>query len=491
MTGVQTCALPICLAFILNSANAPAVNEAEALPQVSRTMKFRFTVRDNRAGGGGVDSDERIITVDGTKGPFQVTAPNTAVTFAAGSTQTVTWAVNGTNTLSPNIKISLSFDGGNNFPYTLSASTANNGTANVTIPANIPNSTTCRIRIASTNSVTAEFLDISDVNFSVTSNCLVASTSICPIATVTGLSGNAAFNLGLGYITGSKFINNSRSYPTAGAVQRPLINYTNNTHTTCQVSSFGNAASTLVAFRVSQTGVYSVSALSNNGSDAQPYTIFSSTNFTDCSSFVNANSNGAVGVTSHRDVTLNECTTYYALLYSGIFGAANNITLAIDGTGDVQEVLVNPTGFSYTYAAVNQANAQIVALSATSNFTNLGAGTFTVYGLQYANTVNPATFSNQTIAQAYGAGGCILLSGNSKTLNITASASPCQNSTQGSPITGVEVSGITKAPNTIFSTQTIDAGVNRVYQTGNSTNLLPGFVANKGSVFITQYGGCN
>jgi hypothetical protein len=40
------------------------------------------------------------VTVNGTAGPFAVTAPNTAVSWKAGSTQTITWSVNSTN-LSP------------------------------------------------------------------------------------------------------------------------------------------------------------------------------------------------------------------------------------------------------------------------------------------------------------------------------------------------------------------------------------------------------
>ena len=38
-----------------------------------------------------------VLTVSGTTGPFAVSAPNTAVTWGGGTSQTVTWSVNGTN----------------------------------------------------------------------------------------------------------------------------------------------------------------------------------------------------------------------------------------------------------------------------------------------------------------------------------------------------------------------------------------------------------
>ena len=81
------------LAYILANANNPADNEGEDLPQVARTMNFRFTVRDNKTGGGGVDSDDLAITVS-SNGPFIETFPNGGESLAALSSQTVTWNVN-------------------------------------------------------------------------------------------------------------------------------------------------------------------------------------------------------------------------------------------------------------------------------------------------------------------------------------------------------------------------------------------------------------
>jgi pimeloyl-ACP methyl ester carboxylesterase len=96
---------------------------------------------------------------------FAVTAPNTAVSFEAKSNINVTWSGN-TASLSPNVKISLSTDGGVTFPKVLAASTANDNTEQVTLP-NTP-STTARIKVESIGANV--FFDISDVNFNITAN---------------------------------------------------------------------------------------------------------------------------------------------------------------------------------------------------------------------------------------------------------------------------------------------------------------------------------
>ncbi|MDX9750416.1 MAG: M12 family metallo-peptidase, partial [Flavobacteriales bacterium] len=119
----------------------------EVLPSVGRTLNFRTMVRDNRAGAGCTAEADRTITVNGSAGPFVVTQPNTNVSWAAGSTQTVTWNVAGTSG-SPvncaNVSILLSVDGGYTYPYTLIASTPNDGSQQVTIPTIGP-TTTARV----------------------------------------------------------------------------------------------------------------------------------------------------------------------------------------------------------------------------------------------------------------------------------------------------------------------------------------------------------
>ncbi len=159
----------------------------EAYVTVGRTLNFRVTARDNRAGGGGVCYDDMILTVVNTAGAFAVTSPNSAVSWPGNSSQTVTWNVNGT-TAAPistaNVRILLSTDGGNTFPTVLVASTANDGSEVVTIP-NTP-STAARIRVEAVGNV---YWDVSNTNFTITA----APPSNDTCANATPISGFATY----------------------------------------------------------------------------------------------------------------------------------------------------------------------------------------------------------------------------------------------------------------------------------------------------------
>jgi hypothetical protein len=174
------------MASVLAGATTTAGTEltVEALPSVARTLNFRLTVRDNRAGGPANNSDDAIITVNATAGPFTVNSPNTAVTYVGLSSQTITWSVAGTtanNVNCANVDILLSTDGGATFPITLLAATPNDGTQAVTIP-NIPGINN-RIMIKGTNHI---FFDVSNTNFRITNS---TPDTIAPTAPVLSAGG--------------------------------------------------------------------------------------------------------------------------------------------------------------------------------------------------------------------------------------------------------------------------------------------------------------
>jgi len=475
------------MAYITANANNPADNEGEDLPQVARSMKFRFTVRDNKSGGGGVDSDEILVTV-ASSGPLQISAFNTAQTIAAGSTQTITWNVNGTNALNANVKILLSSDGGNTFPYQLLASTANDGNESVTIPANIVNTTKGRIKVSCSINANAEFFDVNDADITITSTCQPVNTIICPSTSLTAQSGNSTLNLGLSANTITRMVGGSKAYSTAGAGSFPVINNTNNTFTTCQTSAWGNESAVLVKFMVSETGTYTVSS---TGQAFSAFSIFNSNTY-NCSTFVAGNSYGAIGATSSRSITLNNCTTYYALLYN-INDGSTSITFSLQGSGSIYEVGTNPVGYSYTYIALNSATGIISSVNAASNFTTLLAGTYEVYGIMYKDGVVPSSFVGLSVNDIVGAN-CLLFSENKKLLTVIAN--PCASSlTLVSPTDNISTGTVTKqasaANGTIIATNIISgAGTNATYQAKN-IQLNAGFSVANGTIFKAEIGGCN
>jgi hypothetical protein len=158
------------LQFIRNNANVPpnttgGFMTGELLPAITRTMTFQVLVRDNRANGGGINSATSTVNVDGASGPFDVTAPNTAVSWTGNAPQTVTWNVANTNAAPVSaaaVKISFSTDGGLTFPTTILASTPNDGSEVITVP-NVA-TTQGRIKVEAVGNI---FFDMSNVNFTV------------------------------------------------------------------------------------------------------------------------------------------------------------------------------------------------------------------------------------------------------------------------------------------------------------------------------------
>ena len=173
------------MASVLTGATTTAGSEltVEALPSVARTLNFRVTVRDNRSGGPANNSDDMIVTVNATAGPFTVNSPNTAVSYPGGSTQTVTWSVAGTTANGvncANVDVLLSTDAGATWS-TLLAATPNDGTEGVTIP-NTPG-TTNRIMIKGTNHI---FFDVSNTNFTITAGSTDTTAPTAPTLTASG-----------------------------------------------------------------------------------------------------------------------------------------------------------------------------------------------------------------------------------------------------------------------------------------------------------------
>lgn len=160
----------------------------EVIPSVARTLNFALTVRDNKAGGGQTNDDLMVVTVNGSAGPFVVTAPNTAISWTVGTSQTVTWNVANTNVApvnTANVNILLSTDGGFTYPITLISGTPNDGSQAITVPNNL--TTTARVKIEAAGNI---YYDISNANFTIT------NSASCTATVPTGLAASAITTTG-------------------------------------------------------------------------------------------------------------------------------------------------------------------------------------------------------------------------------------------------------------------------------------------------------
>ena len=214
----------------LGGSSSSSTTLTERLPTVARTLSLRCTVRDNHTVTGAVATSTNsgivggvtlsrtvVLSVSAANAtPFAVTAPNSATTWAAGSTQSVTWNGVGTKTSAVNcqgVNVRLSTDGGATYPTVLAAGVPNadgTGTANITLP-NVA-TTTARIMVEAADNY---FFDISDVNFTITS--AGSGPAITSLSPTSGPAGSTLTLNGSGFGT-----NASDLTVTVGAVAAPI-----------------------------------------------------------------------------------------------------------------------------------------------------------------------------------------------------------------------------------------------------------------------------
>ncbi len=329
----------------------------EALPSVARTMNFRFTVRDNRAGGSANNSDDMIVTVNGTAGPFTVTAPNTAVSYAGGSTQTITWNVAGTTANGvncANVDILISTNGGTTWS-TLLAATPNDGTQAVTIP-NTPG-TQNRIMIKGTNHI---FFDVSNTNFTITAG--TSDTTAPSTPTNLTASGTTQTSTNLSWTASTDNVG-----VTGYDVYRGTTLLTTVTGTT--YTATGLTASTAYTFSVKAK---------------------------DAAGNVSASSN-TVNVTTLANTSDTTAPSAPTLTASGTTQTSTNLswTASTDNVGvtgyDVYRgttLLTTVTGTTYTVTGLTASTAYSFTVRAKDAAGNVSAS---------SNTVNVTTLANTTV----------------------------------------------------------------------------------------------
>ena len=139
----------------------------ESLPTTNRELTFRLTVRDNSAGGGGVDYATVVHQTTTSSGPFEVTSQNTPAVWASDTQQTVNWDVANT-TSAPvscaSVDIIFSDSGFPDFTGTnLIAGTPNDGSETITVP--MSSTSTGRVMVKCDSNI---FFDVNDAAITIT-----------------------------------------------------------------------------------------------------------------------------------------------------------------------------------------------------------------------------------------------------------------------------------------------------------------------------------
>ena len=343
-------------------------NTWEVCPSVARDLNFSLTVRDNNSGIGQTASDLMKVTVNGVAGPFVVNAPNTAISWQAGTNQTVTWNVAGTDVNGVNAKfvdIYLSTDGGLNFPILLASKVPNDGSETITVPNSI--GTTNRIMVKGWDNI---FFDVSNTNFTITAPVSTMSISfngvegeqnksICQGATVSyfikyevlaGFSGTTTINA-TGNPSGTSVTFSPTSISSTGIVTMTISN------TTGVTPGFYSIIVTATSGSVTKTAPFYFELFDSNfattvltspannsvgqglglnltwvaNSNASSYDVQVATD----QAFTNIISNGNSTTTSYAISNLNEATTYYwrilpkNIACSGTFGPEFKFTTGV------------------------------------------------------------------------------------------------------------------------------------------------------------------
>jgi len=326
------------LATVLNGGTS---NTWEVCPSVARDLNFSLTVRDNRAGGGQTASDLMKVTVNAVAGPFVITAPNTVVSWVAGSTQNVTWNVagttaNGVNT--PYVDIYFSTNGGTSFPILLASKVPNDGTEIIAVPNSI--GTQNRIMVKGYENI---FYDVSNTNFSITAP---TATFLAGFNGVAGeqnkaICTGASVSYTINYSTFAGF-SGSTAFSVTGNPAGTSVVVTPST-----INSDGTLTMTVSNTISASPGFYTIAVTATSGATVKIvnyYLELFNSNFP------------AMSLTAPADLAVGVATTATVTWAGNTNASSYDIQLANDASFAVVLNTVTTTATSYTFSGLNQAN---------------------------------------------------------------------------------------------------------------------------------------
>lgn len=354
------------MSSVLAGATTTAGSEitVEALSNVARSYNFRFTVRDNRAGGSGNNSDDAVITVNGTAGPFSVSSQNSATTYTGGTSQTVTWNVAGTTANgvnAANVDILWSTDSGNTWT-TLLAGTPNDGSQAVTIPNS--STTTGRIMVKGSNHI---FFDVNNANITVNAGSGTTDTT-APTAPSLAASGTTSTSTNLSW---------------SGATDNVAVTGYDVYQGASLIGSTASTSYTVTSLSPSTTYTFSVRAKDAAGnvsssSNLVSVTTLSGSTVSYCSASANNTADERIG--NVKFGTINNTSTGTAG-YENFTSISTNVT-----RGTAYAISVTPVWTSTVYS---EAYAVYIDYNGDGDFTDSGELAWSKTG----STTSPATGS--------------------------------------------------------------------------------------------------
>lgn len=321
------------LSSVINNNLAPTW---EVVPSVARTMNFALTVRDNRTPNGGQTARDNMVVTSAAVGPFLVNSPNTAVSWAAGSNQTVTWTVAGTTTNNINaafVDILLSTDGGLTYPILLSSKVPNDGSETITVPNNP--GTTNRIMVRGYSHI---FYDLSNVNFTITAPTSTFATAFSGVAEQQNKSAcqgvSISYNISYTALAG---FTGTTTFSATGNPSGSIVTFApSSTNTT------GTVVMTISNTNSSPTGVFNIIVTATSGVITKTvpfyFELFSSS-FPAMS--LTAPANNATGQST--SLTLSWAANPNASSYD-VQVATNNTFITLVSSGNVTTTSYNVTG---------------------------------------------------------------------------------------------------------------------------------------------------
>jgi len=406
------------------SGTLPNGTNGETMPQVSRTLNFRLTVRDGLIGNA---CDEVSLNVIDTGSPFQITSQNTATSWTANgsNTETITWNVAGTTANginAANVDILLSTDGGVTFPFTIASSTPNDGSHTFTIPAFA--TTQGRIMVRGSGYI---FLDINDAPITITTSiiCEATAVSISPATSIVAPAGDPSLDLTLAPDFGQQLSSPiSIIVDTGDPIGASAANDGSGSCTIFTTGGYYDATNLLYA---GSTG--NITFSSPGSSMPTPFktaSIFQPAFQNSCTDFLGGFNNITNPNVSSAIISFTQGVQYNLVAFG--VNPGNTGTLSVNFTGGT--LFDGPpdpgAGFFYTYGVLNSAGniVEFTASSDLSNATTYPADTYSVFGLSVENGTNLTPYVGGTYANLQNGIAsttiCAALSTNSVSVEIQA-----------------------------------------------------------------------